>query len=272
MQVPTFYSQHGEDYLAWVALGRPGAGYYAEIGALDGRRFSNSYAFERLGWQGLCVEAHPAYFEHTRRNRPAATVIHAACCDRDGASIVFHANDRGTLSAIEPLDPAFIQDRFAAYFNGFTQIEVPAMTLTTILARAGAPKRPDVVSIDVEGNEMQVLRGLDFKAYRPRVLIVEANDAKDEARLSAFLEAAGYLRARRVAMNLLYCDEAAVAARMANQPIDVPLTHTPHPLDRDAIATVVPPQAPAPGRFNLRRVRDVLQSFVSPASFRKKIA
>ena len=97
-----FYSQGGEDYLVWKLLDRQqrASGYYVEVGALDGRRFSNSYAFEQIGWPGICVEAHPDYYQQARRNRPGATVVHAACCDRDDHAITFHANARGTLSAI----------------------------------------------------------------------------------------------------------------------------------------------------------------------------
>ena len=173
-----FYSQSGEDYLVWKLLDRQqrASGYYVEVGALDGRRFSNSYAFERIGWTGICVEAHPDYFQQTRRNRPGATVVHAACCDRDDHAITFYANARGTLSAIEPMDPDTIDDRFSAYFHGYDPIEVPAKRLTTILDEAGAPRHIDMISIDVEGAEVDVLRGLDFDRYTARVLIVEAHE------------------------------------------------------------------------------------------------
>lgn len=35
-----------------------------DIGAHDGIRFSNSYAFSVLGWKGICVEAHPDYYKY----------------------------------------------------------------------------------------------------------------------------------------------------------------------------------------------------------------
>jgi FkbM family methyltransferase len=238
---PTFYSQHGEDYLVWrMADARPG--YYVEVGALDGKRFSNTYALEQLGWHGVCVKAHPQYYEYTRRNRPNAAVVHAACCDTDQRSITFQTNGRGTLSAITPLDESFIQERFADYYSGFKAVQVEAKTLTTILDDAHAPRHIDFVSIDVEGNEMGVMRGIDFDRYDIRCIVVEANCDNDQALYTAYLTARGYIAARRVAMNLVFCKDRADARRLAKQAIDVPLIHTAHPHDQDAEDVVVPAQ------------------------------
>ena len=254
---PRFYSQHGEDYLIWKLLGEGDNtdAYYVEVGALDGKRFSNTYALERLGWRGICVEAHPEYYEHTRRNRPNATVVHAACCDCDADHITFQTNDRGTLSAITPLDEQFIRQRFADCFSGFEPIEVPARTLTTILDESDAPRCIDVVSVDVEGNELQVLRGIDFDQYDIRALIVEANSEQDQAVYAAYLATKGYMLTRRVAVNLIFCKHPEDAVNVAQQPIDVSLIHTAHPHDDDATDVIVTPTFARPPLWTrLRRL------------------
>ena len=57
---------------------------------------SNSHALELIGWRAICIEPHPEYFEHCRRNRPDARCIQAACV---GDSVVrqvdFFADDLG---------------------------------------------------------------------------------------------------------------------------------------------------------------------------------
>lgn len=52
----------------------------------------------------------------------------------------------------------------------------PARTLTSVLLEAEAPRRIDLLSIDVEGAELEVLRGLDFTCYSVHWILVECRD------------------------------------------------------------------------------------------------
>ena len=52
------------------------------------------------------------------------------------------------------------------------------VTLTTrarVLAEHRAPAELDLLTIDVQGMEHHVLQGMDWTAYRPRLVIVEYN-------------------------------------------------------------------------------------------------
>ena len=53
-----------------------------------------------------------------------------------------------------------------------------ARTLTSVLAELQAPKDFDLLSLDVEGNELAVLGGLDLSIYRPRWVLIEVRDRK----------------------------------------------------------------------------------------------
>jgi hypothetical protein len=52
------------------------------------------------------------------------------------------------------------------------EVRVPARTLTSILEEV-RPGRIDLLSLDVEGYEVEVLRGLDLARFRPRYILVE---------------------------------------------------------------------------------------------------
>lgn len=242
-----YYSQKGEDFLAWTLLGdRSGPGYFVEIGALDGRRFSNTLSFEERGWAGLCVEAHPDYYPMVRASRMGSTCIPAACCDKDGQSITFHANARGALSAIEPFDEEWLAEKFGDFMNGFEQVQVPARTLNSMLDECHAPIDIDLISIDVEGNEMMVLGGLDLERYHPRLLIIEAHKENLDD-ITRHMAAHGYRVGRQVASNLLFVKSDADARTLAKVTLDVKLIHTAHPQDQgaeDAIVHYVEPTGP----------------------------
>ena len=64
-----------------------------------------------------------------------------------------------------------------------------ARTLNSLLLEAGAPAHIDFLSLDVEGAELEVLRGLDHQAFRFKYMLIECRDLP---RLSAYLEQNGY--------------------------------------------------------------------------------
>src|ERR1043166_2731273 len=57
------FSQLGEDCLLAIFFDFKNHGFFIDVGAFDGVYLSNTFAFERLGWSGLCIEAMPEYFD-----------------------------------------------------------------------------------------------------------------------------------------------------------------------------------------------------------------
>jgi FkbM family methyltransferase len=64
-----------------------------------------------------------------------------------------------------------------------------ARTLNSILDDAGAPSVVDLLSLDVEGGELEVLSGVDHSKYRFNWILVES---RNKQKISDFLEKFGY--------------------------------------------------------------------------------
>jgi hypothetical protein len=122
--------------------------------------------------------------------------------------VEFTIEEMGLLSGIDP-NIGDIRSRYqkrGLAFGGAQQVTVPAATLTAILRQhlpAGVAEI-DLMSIDVEGHEADVLRGLDFQRYRPRIIVAEANSEDAEAALLAVVGEHGYRPARQIDVNILY--------------------------------------------------------------------
>jgi len=226
-----YYSQNSEDFLLWVLFNDQTApGYFVEVGALDGVRFSNTYSFEQAGWTGICIEAHPDYIELLRKNRPNSKIVHAAVANFDREYINFYANSRGSLSTLN----ADLEEEFRGYgeyFTGWEVKQVPMHTLDTILSLHGAPVGIDILSIDVEGGEVAVLQGLDLDKYAPRVIIAEVIHTSIEMEVDAILTTAGYHRARKLSNNVFYCRDRTDARIIAEVKPSTRLVHCLHPID-----------------------------------------
>ncbi len=94
------------------------------------------------------------------------------------------------------------RDRMAPGAQPETVIQVPTMTLDDILVNADAPQRLDFLSIDVEGHEMEVLRGFDFDRWQPRLILLE--DHVSNLHKHLFLKSAKYRLVRHTGHNGWY--------------------------------------------------------------------
>ncbi len=254
---PLFYSQHGEDVVLNELFKGKNTGFFVEVGCIDGRRFSNTLTFEKRGWKGLCVEAHSAYIELLTRNRPNSIVCHSAAGARDDESVIFYANARGSLSTLDPSKEDFFRSHYGRWFTGFEQQSVCLRRLDTLFKTHGITA-VDIVSIDIEGSEVDAVRGIDLEIYRPSVFVIESDSKEQESALDEILLPHGYMKLCRVSSNLFYVDERTdLADSLAGKkPIEARLIHTRHPLDsgEDHIVSAavtfptlaVPPKADIP--------------------------
>lgn len=237
-----YYSQHGGDVILARAFARSGGPrFFVEVGMIDGRRFSNTLALEERGWRGICVEAHPDYVKHVRQNRPNSLVVHAVVADRHQAQMTFFADARGDLSTIHPRDETAMRERFGKWYTGYKPVAVTGRTLDEILTDARAPVGLEVVSIDIEGGEMPALAGLDLDRWKPRALVIEAEDEAARQRLAAWFGPRGYRLARMVGINAIYTRTAGDAWRVRWARIDQCMRHTAHPVDKTVGEAMIVP-------------------------------
>lgn len=157
-------------------------GFFIEAGANDGFTQSNTYYFEKLlGWQGILVEPIPELYERCVKERPNSKVFNCALVSTDynGRSVkMMYSNLMSLVQGAQKSDNA----DFAHVRRGLEvqkiadtyEVEVPARTLTSILNEVGV-ETIDILSLDVEGYELNVLRGLDFNKYQPKYILVETN-------------------------------------------------------------------------------------------------
>lgn len=230
--MPTYYGQNGEDAILWsLFCDKAEPGFFVDVGALDGLRFSNTYSFEQEGWKGICVEAHEKYFELLNKNRPNSICVHAAVSDHYQDEVNFYANSRGSLSTLDPTMEDYFRKHFGKYFTGFEVQRVMMRTLNSILEELKVRVSIDLVSIDVEGHEIAVLRGFNLAKYRPQVLVIESIFDEKRREIEAHLGEASYYKARELGGNIFYCRDRHDISKISKASNRIPLNHTPHPQD-----------------------------------------
>lgn len=195
-------------YDRFFAGGPPGV--FVDVGAAGPELLSMSAMYRQLGWRVLLVEPNPLFCAAQRA--AGHEVLECACGDRDEDNVWFEMVDshgslyEGAPVSFESFSSLKVKESYRALANGeleIRRITVRLRRLDTLLAEH-APEldRLDVVSVDVEGWELEVLAGFSLERYRPRVLIVE--NVLDDDGYRRLLDGRGYRLWRHVVPNDVY--------------------------------------------------------------------
>lgn len=174
-------------------------GFYVELGANDGLNQSNTAYFEKSrGWRGVLIEPSPHRFLDCMRNRSDRNAIYcAACVSFDYPDRFVEMRYANLMSVAEGLesdlkDPSHHLEVAKAHLRNQEVIfsfGAIARTLTAILDESKAPQDIDFLSLDVEGAEIEVLKGTDLDKYRINLLLIECRDL---GKMKAYLAEHGY--------------------------------------------------------------------------------
>jgi FkbM family methyltransferase len=213
------YAQNLEDYHLELMFAGQDGGAYVDVGGGHPVADNVSFWFYLKGWRGLVVEPQQALADIYAHVRPRDCTVSCLAGSAEGEA-EFHVVEKlhGFSSTVrEHAEGA------AEFGAAFTTILKPVQTLTALIAEAGLGAI-DFLKIDVEGAEADVLAGMDFGRYRPRVILLEAVAPGSMADASAAWErdllAQGYRFAFFDRLNRFYVAEEAkhLAARLPAEP------------------------------------------------------
>ena len=174
------------------------SGFFVEVGANDPKKDSQSFHLEEAGWTGILVEPLPDLASVLRRERKAQ-VFEVACSAPEHAGQIMRLHVAGPFSSFDP-------NLAVTGMRADRVIDVKVRTLDDVLAEGRASVPIDLMSVDVEGHELDVLRGFDFARWKPRLILLEDHvSSLDKHR---FMTRAGYTLIRRTGLNGWYVPRA----------------------------------------------------------------
>jgi FkbM family methyltransferase len=169
------FSQQGEDIVLYHILHdllKIQTPTYLDIGAADPVEASNTFLLYWTGGHGVLVEPNPTYVERLRQSRPRDTVVAAGVGVGDATEGDYYMiRGKPTLNTFSPEEVARL--RAGAREDPVEAVvKMPLVSVNRLIA-THLGKAPDLLSIDVEGLDLEVLRTLDFASYRPAAIIAE---------------------------------------------------------------------------------------------------
>ena len=206
------FAQQGEDIVLyhllhdWMKLESP---TYLDIGAADPVQSNNTYLLYCTGARGVLVEPNPAYVAEIRRHRPGDLVVQAGVgTGAAGEADYYVIRGAPTLNTFSP-------EQVAMYRKGSPQdpvervVKMPLVPVNRLIAEC-LGRAPDLLSIDVEGLDLDILRTLDFATYRPAAIIAETilmnGGGRDNTGIAGLLLANGYVARGGSLYNTIFAD------------------------------------------------------------------
>lgn len=188
-------------------------GYFVDVGAYDGETFSNSLFFEKYrNWRGICFEPIPSVYSKLKLNRPETICINACVGNTVRSNVPFNWVN-GPSEMLSGINTEYHRDHEVRIScenrsNGGKNriLSLPMTTLASVFEEEKID-HVDYLSIDTEGAELLVLKGINFKNVKIDVIDVEENYPSESLTIGNYLESVGYTRFHRIGVDSLYLHE-----------------------------------------------------------------
>jgi hypothetical protein len=169
------YSQFGQDaYLFHNVFGEKYGGTYIELGAYHPFRYSNTALADTCyGWRGLCIDMNPFHKAEFKAQR-TCEFLHACVGNRSWVDYYEH-------------DSALSDGK-----EGVSRVACESFAAVLRRSSLSSVKHVDLLSIDIEGDELAALHSFPFDSVHVNAVLVETWRTGKDA-VFDFLEDRGYV-------------------------------------------------------------------------------
>lgn len=154
----------GIDVLVDAILKSKKKGVYIDVGCHHPLINNNTYILYKRGWSGINIDLDFGSIDMFNYFRPKDDNQNIALTNKKSTSDLYFFHNRAPKNTLNKRSG-----------RGAKKIKkINTDTLDNIIEQSNITiKEIDFLSIDVEGNEFNVLKGLNFKKYRPKVVAIE---------------------------------------------------------------------------------------------------
>jgi FkbM family methyltransferase len=167
------FAQFGEDLVInslrlMIGIDKP---TYLDIGAYEPIRSNNTYLFYRLGGRGVLVEPNVSLTSKLRRKRPGDTVLAVGIGVDDTPAADYYVLSEPELNTFDKEQAERLTRETTIKIEQV--VKMPLLSINRVIAEHFGGAAPDILSIDIESMDYAVLKTLDFKRFRPKVICAE---------------------------------------------------------------------------------------------------
>ena len=162
------YSMFGEDLKIKNFFKNKKKGFYVDIGCYHPTHINNTYLLYKKGWNGINIDVSQFSIDLFKFMRPDDLNYKCAVSETKKKVNLYYQKEHSQLTSINKLTAKkFIKGRLKKkIINSFSLEEILSW---------GKYKdyEIDFLDVDVEGADLQVLKGLNFSKRKPKLICVE---------------------------------------------------------------------------------------------------
>lgn len=207
------YSQTGEDVISYeifLLMGK-NPSTYLDIGAWLPQAQNNTYLYYVRGARGVLVEPNIAMIPELRFERPGDTVLNIGIGLSEQKEADYYCL---TNEQLNTFDREEAERRAKGEMKIERVLKMPLQPVNQVIEEHFHGKAPDFISIDVEGLDVPIMKTLDFKRFRPKIICAETTPvgmSVVDSEMTHFLSEQDYLVRGLTLANTIYVDKRLLA-------------------------------------------------------------
>ena len=165
------YSLLGEDVAIKKLLKNKKKGYYVDVGAYHPLEGSNTHLLFKDGWSGVNIDVSPLSIELFKMLRPNDSNINKDISRKKSQINLYFKKKINILNKLNKF-----QEK-KNFPNGYSQKKIITSTLNSIIQNSKFKnKKIDFLNIDIEGGELEAIKSLNFKLFKPKFICIELHN------------------------------------------------------------------------------------------------
>ena len=166
-----YYSFSGVDIVLKKIFYQQEKGFYIDVGCQNPIKNNNTYLLYKKGWEGINIDLDKDNIDLFNSARPKDSNFNKAISsDIKNVELYFY-HKKSPINTIDKKTSDFQKAKVTSIKKINTD------TLDNIILNSKYKNHTfDLLSIDVEGHELDVLKGFDLDKYSPKVIVVEYLD------------------------------------------------------------------------------------------------
>jgi FkbM family methyltransferase len=145
-------------------------GFYIDVGCNHPVYNNNTFLLHKKGWKGVNIDIDLKSIELFNIFRKEDFNINVAASSKEGVLEFINFHEKSPINKIK--DDCV---KSAVTFREIKKIN--SLTLDSIIENSPfKDKKIDFISIDVEGHELEVIKGLNLQKYKPSIIVIEYLD------------------------------------------------------------------------------------------------
>ena len=188
-----FFGQMNQDWFLYMNLYRhKKKGFYVDVGSNHYYRYSNTFFFDYcLGWEGVCVEPNPSYYEGYRNYRTCKAV--QSCVFNRTEIVKMEVGKTSYWGARGHIVGHGSQINKSKMKKKSKIIEVGCRTLDDILSEHVGNRHIDFLDIDIASQEINTMASLHFRNHSIGLITIE-EDHISHRQLQPIMQRGGFFQ------------------------------------------------------------------------------